>query len=197
MANGGAAGEVSILGRAVNRMVRDLLEGEENRTQLEKQQRDVEVLRELRRNLQPMRVEAPEGFTLLSRVVEARGAGTGDFVDTLSDAMGRISFVVGATATRGMPGALLMAMTRAYLRGAILRGSGPQEAAEITNTSLNRDLSTGLFASAMVGSSRLAASPPTSATTPAVAPPTRPGSTWTRATTSRPTSSWRARASRP
>lgn len=144
------AGEIALLGRSVNRMVRDLLEGEKTRAELAKRQRDVKVLRELRRNLQPMRVEAPEGWTLMSRVVEAHGAGTGDFVDTLSDEEGRITLVVGATATKGLSGVLLSATTRAYLRLAILRGASPAEACGTTNASLNRDLAAGLYASAMV-----------------------------------------------
>ncbi|MBL7008996.1 MAG: SpoIIE family protein phosphatase [Planctomycetes bacterium] len=145
-----AVGEVVLLGRAVERMVIDLVEGQENERKLAQRQREVEVLRELRRNLKPMSVAPPAGFTIEAAVVEAAGAGTGDFVDSLSDGEGRPTLVVGATATRGMPGALLMAMTRAYLRGAVLGGASPAEACDATNTSLNRDLARGLFASAMV-----------------------------------------------
>jgi len=145
-----AVGEVVLLGRAVERMVTDLVEGQENERKLERRQREVEVLRELRRNLKPMVVEPPTGFSIEAAVVEAAGAGTGDFVDTLSDGEGRPTLVVGATATRGMPGALLMAMTRAYLRGSVLGGASPVEACDSTNTSLNRDLARGLYASAMV-----------------------------------------------
>ncbi len=145
-----AVGEVVLLGRAVERMVTDLVEGQENERKLERRQREVEVLRELRRNLKPMSVEPPVGYSIEAAVVEAAGAGTGDFVDTLSDGEGRPTLVVGATATRGLPGALLMAMTRAYLRGTVLGGASPAEACDSTNTSLNRDLARGLFASAMV-----------------------------------------------
>ncbi len=145
-----AVGEVVLLGRAVERMVEDLVEGRENEQKLAQRQREVEVLRELRRNLRPMVIEPPVGFRVESAVVEAAGAGTGDFVDTLSDGEGRPTLVVGATATRGMPGALLMAMTRAYLRGAVLGGGSPAEACDATNTSLHRDLARGLYASAML-----------------------------------------------
>jgi len=144
------AREVKMLARATNRMVHDLLEGQESQRQLEKRQREVEILREFRRNLKPMTVEAPAGFALDTRLIEARGAGTGDFVDALRDEAGRPTLVVGGTAARGMPGALLMAMARAYLRGAILRGLSPAEACGWANASLNRDLETGLYASAIV-----------------------------------------------
>lgn len=145
-----AAGEVAHLARAVDRMVRDLVEKQETQAALEKRQREAEVLRELRRNLQPMAMEPPTGFVVETTLLEASGAGTGDFVDSLSDGEGRPILVVGATAARGTPGALLMAMTRAYLRSACLEGHNPAEACDITNTSLNRDLARGLFASAMV-----------------------------------------------
>lgn len=145
-----AVGEVVLLGRAVERMVEDLVTGQENERQLQQRQREAELLRELRRNLRPMTVEPPLGFSVESAVVEAAGAGTGDFVDALSDGEGRPTLVVGGTATRGAPGALLMAMTRAYLRGAVLGGGAPAQACDATNTSLNRDLARGLYASAMV-----------------------------------------------
>ena len=145
-----AVGEVAHLGRAVDRVVRDLVEGQEMERKLERRQREVEVLRELRRNLRPLHAAAPAGYSLETAVVEARGAGTGDFVDAMSDADGRLTVVVGSTATPGMPGALLMAMTRAYVRSATLAGKSPAEACDSTNTSLNRDLARGLYASAMV-----------------------------------------------
>ncbi|KAA3606696.1 MAG: serine/threonine-protein phosphatase [Planctomycetota bacterium] len=145
-----AVGEVAHLARAVDRMVRDLVEKQKTREVLQKRQRETEVLRELRRNLRPMRVEPPTGFEIQTTVLEAEGAGTGDFVDSLSDGEGRPTLVVGATAARGMAGALLMAMTRAYLRSAAMAGDSPALACDITNSSLNRDLARGLFASAMV-----------------------------------------------
>jgi serine phosphatase RsbU (regulator of sigma subunit) len=146
----GAASEVAFLARAVDRMVHDLVEGQETQRKLDKSQREAESMRELRRNLQPMTVSPPTGFSISTCLIEAAGAGTGDFVDAMTDTQGFCTLVVGSTATRGMPGALLMAMTRAYLRGAVLQGGSPAEACESTNTSLNRDLAEGLYASAMV-----------------------------------------------
>ena len=145
-----AGGEVAQLGRAVDRMVRDWIAKEEAQAALAKSQRESELLRELRRNLLPMTVAAPPGYRLETRLLEAAGAGSGDFVDALADAGGRLTLVVGATAARGTPGALLMTMTRAYLRGAVQQGLSPAGACELANASLNRDLSRGLFASAIV-----------------------------------------------
>jgi len=146
----GAPKEVSFLARAVDRMVQDLFAGQETRSELEQQQREADSLRELRRNLQPLTSKAPYGYGIETTVLEAEGAGTGDFVDSLQDENGSSSLVVGSTATDGMAGALLMAMTRAYLRGAILQGAAPSTACLRTNASLNRDLAKGLYASAMV-----------------------------------------------
>ncbi|MBO46762.1 MAG: hypothetical protein CMJ96_07685 [Planctomycetes bacterium] len=145
-----AVGEVAMLGWAVDRMVDDLVEGQETQRSLEKRQQEVETLREIRRNLRPMEIDPPKGFKVETLLVESDDAGTGDFADALSDGEGRPTLVVGATATRGMPGALLMAMTRAYLRVAILDGLSPTESADRTNLALNRDLSRGLYASAMI-----------------------------------------------
>ena len=146
----GAVGELAHLAKAVDRMVGDLLEGQETEEALVAKEQEEDDLRSIRRNLQPMTVDPPEGFFLSTHLEEAGGAGTGDFVDAMADAAGAPILVVGASAADGLPGALLLAMTRAYLRSAILNGEGPAEACVTTNASLNRDLARGLFASAMV-----------------------------------------------
>jgi serine phosphatase RsbU (regulator of sigma subunit) len=145
----GAPKEVTYLARAVDRMVQDLVAGQADRDALDLRQREADSLRELRRNLRPMRQDAPYGFSIETLLIESDGAGSGDFVDSLRDEAGHSTLVVGSTATRGMPGALLMAMTRAYLRGAVLQGVRPAAAFDQTNASLNRDLARGLFASAI------------------------------------------------
>lgn len=145
----GAPKELAFLARAVDRMVQDLVAGQQDKMALQQRQREAESLRELRRNLRPLASDAPYGYAIETTLIEAEGAGSGDFVDSLRDEEERSSLVIGSTGTRGMPGALLMAMTRAYLRGAILQGASPAGACERTNASLNRDLARGLFASAM------------------------------------------------
>jgi HAMP domain-containing protein len=146
----GAVGEIALLSRAVNRMVDGLVEGQETQTQLEEREREGDVLRELRRNLQPMTVVPPEGYGIETLLVQADGAGSSDFVDAISDEQNRPSLVVGAGATSGMAGSLLMALTRAYLRSAVLGGACPIEACDNANRSLNRDLARGLYSAAMV-----------------------------------------------
>lgn len=145
-----AVGEVARLATAMDRMVADLVEGQETERALVASQAEAESLRVLRRNLRPMNVAVPPGWNLSTRLVEAGGAGSGDFSDALRDDRGRLTFVVGAPAAEGMPGALLMAMTRAYLRGAVLAGAEPAAACDTANTALNRDLSRGLYCAAMV-----------------------------------------------
>ncbi len=145
-----AVGEVRHLAVAVDRMVEDLLESRETAEELAASRAEVEHLRELRRNLRPMEVVTPPGWEVESCLLEAEGAGGGDFVDTMTDEEGRLTVVVGSPAAEGMAGALLMAMTRAYLRGAVLTGADPALACDRANTALNRALSRGLYCSVMV-----------------------------------------------
>ncbi len=146
----GAVGEIALLSRAVNRMVGGLVEGQETQTQLEEREREGDILRELRSNLQPMTVVPPDGYGIETLLVQAGGPGSSDFVDAIADAQNRPSLVVGAGAASGMAGSLLMALTRAYLRSAILGGACPIEACDNANQSLNRDLARGLYSAAMV-----------------------------------------------
>lgn len=145
-----AVGEVAHLAVAMDRMVEDLLQGQETERALAASQAEAENLRVLRRNLRPMRVEPPSGWEIETRLIETELVGSGDFSDALRDETGRLTLVVGAPAADGMPGALLMAMTRAYLRGAVLAGAEPAAACDTANAALNRDLTRGLYCSAMV-----------------------------------------------
>lgn len=145
-----AVGEVAHLAVAVERMVADLREGEETERALAASQAEAEGLRALRRNLRPMRLAPPPGWFVETLVIESSGASSGDFADALQDEAGRLTLVVGAPAAEGLPGALLMAMTRAYLRGAALAGADPAAACDAANAALNRDLSRGLYCAAMV-----------------------------------------------
>jgi len=142
-----AVGEVAHLAVAMERMVEDLLESQDNQEALAASEAEAENMRELRRNLQPMAMNPPAGWSIETCLVEAGGAGTGDFVDAMDDGLGHITALVGAPATHGMPGALLMAMTRAYLRSSLLGGAEPSVAFDSANTSLNRDLARGLYCS--------------------------------------------------
>ncbi|MDA1259339.1 MAG: SpoIIE family protein phosphatase [Planctomycetota bacterium] len=145
-----AVGEVAHLAVAMDRMVDDLMQGQETERALVASQAEAENLRVLRRNLRPMRVVPPENWEIETRLLEAESTGSGDFSDALRDDGGRLTLVVGAPAAGGMSGALLMAMTRAYLRGAVLAGAEPAAACDTANAALNRDLTRGLYCSAMV-----------------------------------------------
>ncbi len=145
-----AAREVAHLSIAVERMVDDLVESQSTEEALAASEAEQENLRELRRHLKPMPIDPPAGWTVGTLLVEADGAGSGDFVDAMQDADGRLITVVGAPAAEGMPGALLMAMSRAYLRSGLLGGSEPAVACDAANTSLHRDLARGLYCAVTV-----------------------------------------------
>lgn len=142
-----AVGEVAHLAVAMERMVDDLLESQETQEALAATEAEKENLRELRRHLEPMVFDLPQDWVVESCLIEAGGAGSGDFVDIMADGSGHITALVGSPATHGMAGALLMAMTRAYLRSSLLGGAEPAVAFDGANTSLHRDLARGLYCS--------------------------------------------------
>jgi serine phosphatase RsbU (regulator of sigma subunit) len=145
-----AAGEVAHLAVAMERMVNDLVASLETEEALAASVEDVAGLQELRRNLQPMEFDRPVGWDVETVMLEADDGGSGGFVDAMSDGDGRCTVLVGAASAAGIGGALLMATTRAYLRSSLLGGAEPAVACDFTNSSLNRDLARGLYASAMV-----------------------------------------------
>ena len=151
---GDAVREVAHLSIAMERMVDDLVESRSTEEALAESKAEEENLRELRRHLAPMPIDPPAGWLVETLLLEAEGAGSGDFVDAMQDADGRLITVVGVPAAEGMPGALLMAMSRAYLRSGLLGGAEPAVACDAANTSLHRDLLRGLYCAVSVAAAQ-------------------------------------------
>jgi anti-sigma regulatory factor (Ser/Thr protein kinase) len=74
----------------------------------------------------------------------------GDFYDFIYFADGRVGFIIGDVTDKGVPAALVMATTRAILRGAAQSLSSPGEVLERTNELLCPDIPPNMFVTCLV-----------------------------------------------
>jgi serine phosphatase RsbU (regulator of sigma subunit) len=145
-----AVGEVAHLATAVERMVDDLLDSQQQAQELADSLSETANLRDVQRRLQPMKVPITNGWEVDSLVLEAEGPGSGDFVDVLSEEeSGYITSWVGVPSISGLAGALIMTMTRSYLRVRLLSGMALAESLDLANFALHRDLAKGMYCTVM------------------------------------------------
>jgi len=145
-----AVGEVAHLAIAVERMVDDLVESQEQAQALVDSLSETANLRDVQRRLRPMDIPVVNNWEVSTCVLEAEGPGTGDFVDAMrDDEDGFVTAWVGAPSISGLAGALIMTMTRSYLRVRSLSGLALAESIDAANFALHRDLAKGMYCTVM------------------------------------------------
>ena len=107
-------------------------------------ERELQMAREVQRSLLPQQTPALPGFEIAAWWLPAREV-SGDYYDYLKTDPDRLVVVIADVSDKGMPAALLMALTRSTVR-ACLTGA-PSLAAGITNANrlLAADAANGMF----------------------------------------------------
>lgn len=105
---------------------------------------ELRVARLIQQTLLPKTRPQLPGWQVSSYYQPARAVG-GDFYDFLEYPDGRMAFVIGDVTDKGMPAALLMATTRATLRGAAQRFLSPGEILMQVNNILVPDTPESMF----------------------------------------------------
>jgi serine phosphatase RsbU (regulator of sigma subunit) len=140
------SGEVASLARALDRMTKSLGEARENEVELQVRQREVEVAGEVREQLLPQVTPKLPGYDLGSLHMSAPTMG-GDFHDFLEigpAAKDGVGLLVCEVSGRGLPGALVGATARSYLRAKLVGGGDLKEALQDANRQLARDVRRGM-----------------------------------------------------
>ncbi len=136
------SGEVASLARALDRMTKSLSDARENEVELQVRQREVEVAAEVREQLLPQVTPKVAGYDLGALHMSAAGMG-GDFHDFIETANG-IGLLVCEVSGKGLPGALVGATARSYLRAKLAAGGDVKEALQDANRQLARDVRRGM-----------------------------------------------------
>ena len=116
-----------------------------------REDREIEIAREVQRRLFPQRVPELPNVQLAARCIQARSVG-GDYYDFLNLGPDRVGLVLGDVSGKGIPAALRMANLQAYLR--VLSDSAPQDPLRVVrqvNRSLWQNTPPGDFATLFFG----------------------------------------------
>ncbi|MAF66926.1 MAG: hypothetical protein CMJ84_14885 [Planctomycetes bacterium] len=143
-----AGGEVALLARTVNRMAEDLEEAQEVEIELSVREREMEVANEVREALHVESTPACAGYDLGGIHIGAAQPG-GDFHDFIASDEGRVGVLVCGVSGQGVPGALVGATARAYLRSELSRSVHCEDALRRVNRFLAMDVRRGMYVTAM------------------------------------------------
>ena len=110
----------------------------------ERLEQELRVARLIQQTLLPKAMPNLPGWSVAGYYQPARAVG-GDFYDFLTLADGRLGLVVGDVTDKGVPAALVMATTRAIIRGAALQFDRPGQVLERANELLEPDIPRNMF----------------------------------------------------
>jgi serine phosphatase RsbU (regulator of sigma subunit) len=112
--------------------------------QLEQIEQELRVARSIQQTLLPKEQLELEGWIVKAHYQPARAVG-GDFYDFIQIPDGRISIIIGDVSDKGVPAALVMAMTRTLLRDTTKLHDSPGAILNVANDSLAGDIPEKMF----------------------------------------------------
>ena len=137
-------GEVALLAGAMDRMTDSLREARDAEVELSVREREREVALEVQEALRPTDIPVPDGYDVASEHVGSAEPG-GDFHDFVETEDGRLIFFVCDVSGTGVPGALVGAMARAYLKTAFRAGGSLEDVLKGVNRTLAGEVRRGMF----------------------------------------------------
>lgn len=146
-----------LLAKSIDRMAGNLEEAQAAQLELSVRERELALASEVREALLPDSTPAVEGWEIASLHVDSPAPG-GDFHDFVDLGAGRVGLLVCEVSGRGIPGALIGAIARSYLRVELARGPDLAQASDLglaqalgrVNRELARDVRRGMYVTAMV-----------------------------------------------
>lgn len=144
-----AGGEILLLAKSIDRMAGNLESAQAAQLELSVREREIGVASEVREALLPQTTPVVKGYTIGALHVDCPTPG-GDFHDFLELADGRVGILVCDVSGRGIPGAMIGAIARSYLRSELEKcGDDVAGAMSRANRSIARDARRGMFVTAM------------------------------------------------
>jgi serine phosphatase RsbU (regulator of sigma subunit) len=149
----GGSGEVGYLRRAADRMAKNLqlIQTTGSGDLDEAVAKELDLANQIHQGLLPADTPRLAGYELetLFKIGRAIGGDYHDYIE-LDDHRMAIALADCSESLRGVPAAMVMAMTRAYLRASIDPATGPVDWLKAVNRRLARDLKPGMAVTALV-----------------------------------------------
>jgi serine phosphatase RsbU (regulator of sigma subunit) len=140
-------GELGTLARAIDRMTKNLADARENELALSIRDRELALAAEVREALLPQTTPKVAGYEIGAAHLSSQEL-WGDFHDFV-ELDGRLGLLVCDVSGKGLPGALVGATARSYLRSALKQGGDVGAALRDVNRELARDVKRGMYVSAL------------------------------------------------
>ena len=142
-------GEMGTLARSIDRMTKNLADARENELALSIRDRELAVAAEVREALLPQTTPQVPGYEIGAAHLSSQEL-WGDFHDFIEQGdSGRVGMLVCDVSGKGLPGALVGATARSYLRSALKDAVDVAEALRAVNRELARDIKRGMYVSAL------------------------------------------------
>lgn len=143
-----AGGEVMLLAKSIDRMAGNLEHAQAAQLELSVREREIALAGDVREALLPQTTPAIPGYDLAALHVESPSPG-GDFHEFIELPDGRVGLLVCDVSGRGIPGAMIGAIARSYLRVELQRGGDVAEAFHRVNAEVARDVRRGMYVTAL------------------------------------------------
>lgn len=142
--------EIQALAHTFNEMARSLEESHRAMLDKERMEKELEIAREIQETLLPAHLPHLRNFEIDAYYHPASQVG-GDYFDLIEVDEQHLMIVVGDVAGKGVPGLVIMAMTRMLVRHLALRGERPVKLLRHLNVLLKRDMKRNLFLTLFCG----------------------------------------------
>lgn len=146
--------EVGLLARAFNNMTRNLKLSVVEQLQAEAREKEtaheLNIAQEIQAKLLPESLPAIKGYDLEAFYRPSKDVG-GDYYDFLVVDPNHLGIIVADVSGKGIPGALVMTMTRSLVRMAAPGDLSPANTLKKVNRILAKDIRRGMFVTAMYG----------------------------------------------
>jgi serine phosphatase RsbU (regulator of sigma subunit) len=142
--------EIQALAHTFNEMARSLEESRRAMLDKERLEKELEIARDIQETLLPAYLPHLRNFEIDAYYHPASQVG-GDYFDLIKVDEQHLMIAVGDVAGKGVPGLVIMAMTRMLVRHLALRGERPSRLLRHLNVLLKRDMKRNLFLTLFCG----------------------------------------------
>ena len=140
--------EIGLLAMAFNRMTRSLKEANVKEREVERLNSELNLAKEIHAKLMPEKLPNIPGIDPFTGYYCAKEVG-GDYYDFIPVDKDHLAFVIADVAGKGIPGSMVMGMTRTILRMMASMNLSPADVLSKTNYHVARDIKRGMFVTAM------------------------------------------------
>ena len=139
-----SANELGDLARTFNQMTDNLRQAQEVMIAQKATEHELNLATRIQQRLLPSEVPKVRDFDIAAYYKSAKEVG-GDYYDFLRLGQNEISAVIADVSGKGIPGSLVMTMTRSLLRLAAKGSKSPADIVKAVNRSLSPDMNPGMF----------------------------------------------------